>query len=146
MDIRALTPAFAVSPQITPEDIPAIAAAGFRTILCNRPDEEIPPPMHAEAVRAAAETAGIAFVCVPLASRDMTPADVRANRDAIAGAEGPVLAYCASGTRSTVAWMFGNAGSQPADELVAAAERAGYPLGNLRDQLDHIGALVRKAS
>ena len=143
MDIRALTQTFAVSPQIRPDDVPAIARAGYRTILCNRPDEEVPDPMRAEAVRAAAEAAGIAFVSVPLSSREMTPADIRDNRDAIAASVGPVLAYCASGTRSTVAWMFGAAGSLPTDDLVGAAERAGYPLGHLRDQLDRIGAFVR---
>jgi uncharacterized protein (TIGR01244 family) len=98
--------------------------------------------MGAQAVREAAEAAGIAFVAIPLAAGTMMPADIRANRDAIAAAEGPVLAYCASGTRSTVAWMFGSAGSVPAEDLVRAAVQAGYPLGYLRGQLDSVAGLI----
>ncbi len=136
MEIRALTSEYAVTPQITIEDIPAILAAGYETIICNRPDEEVVADMRAAAIRAAAEAAGLTFVQIPLAQRDMTVQDIRQQRDAIQSAKGPTLAYCASGTRSTIVWMFGAASSVPVGDLVEAAMRAGYPLAALRPQLE----------
>ncbi|WP_068112154.1 TIGR01244 family sulfur transferase [Tropicimonas marinistellae] len=136
MDIRPLSETYAVSPQITPEDVPAIVAAGFRTIICNRPDDEIPPFLRAEMVRAAAEQVDLTFVDNPIDSRDVGREAVRLQRDAIANSDGPVLAYCASGTRSTVVWMFGAARSTAPDTLINAAMRAGYPLNHLREQLE----------
>ncbi|MDV7143509.1 TIGR01244 family sulfur transferase [Tropicimonas sp. TH_r6] len=140
MDIRALTDVYAVSPQITPEDIPAIAAAGFRRIICNRPDEEVVDGLRSEHVRLAAEAAGLEFVAIPLAQGDSFSSDIIRQRDAIADAEGPVLAYCASGTRSTIVWMFLSARSQPVGDLLECANRAGYPLAALRPQLEAAAA------
>src|SRR6056297_454993 len=99
MEIRRLTPAYAVSPQIAPEDLPRIAEAGYRTVICNRPDPEVPPELQAASIRAAAEAAGLAFLVNPVTHGGMTPAMVAAQANAIAA--GPALAYCASGTRST---------------------------------------------
>ena len=53
MDIRRLTPDYAVSPQIAPEDLAQIKAEGFTTVIDNRPDAEIPADLHASAMRAA---------------------------------------------------------------------------------------------
>ena len=55
MDIREITPRYSVSPQISAEDIPAIVAAGFTCVICNRPDGEIPPSHHASVIEAAAK-------------------------------------------------------------------------------------------
>lgn len=136
MDIRPLTETFAVSPQIGPEDAPAIAAAGFRTVICNRPDDEVLPGARSAMVRAAIEAAGLAFVDNPIAALGVSRADIRRQREAIDGSSGPVLAYCASGTRSTIAWMFAALDETAPDELIAIALRAGYPLSGLRQQLE----------
>ena len=66
MDIRPLTPDYAVSPQVDPEDFAAIAAAGYTTVINNRPCEEIPPSHQADVMRDAAEAAGLTFVVLPL--------------------------------------------------------------------------------
>ena len=132
MDIRPLTDAYAVSPQISPEDVPAIAAAGFRTVICNRPDVEVPPELRADAVGAAAMDAGLAFVVLPLTHDTLRGF---AEEQARAASDGPTLAYCASGTRSTVVWAIGQAGAMPADEIVERAARAGYDLSPLRPEL-----------
>ena len=50
MDIRPLSPSYAVSPQIAPADLPAIKAAGYVTIIDNRPDSEIPGDLHTEVI------------------------------------------------------------------------------------------------
>ena len=137
MDIRALTPTYAVSPQIDPEDVPAIAAAGYRTILCNRPDMEVPPSHRADAVRAAAEAAGLTFVENPFTNGMLTEAIVESQARAIGGEGGPVLAYCASGTRSTILWLLVSAmEGGDIDAALEAAGRAGYMLDGMRPQLE----------
>jgi len=136
MDIRKLSDTFHVSPQIAAEDIPAIAAIGIRRIICNRPDFEVPPSHQAAAIRSAAEAAGLSFVEVPLTHQTMTPDNTDRQVALQDDAGGPVLAYCASGTRSTVAWALGSAADLGVDAVLGAARDAGYDLGNLRPTLE----------
>jgi len=142
MDIRELTPTYAVSPQILPEDLSAIAAAGYTTILCNRPDGEIPQEICANEMRAAAEALGLRFVINPLVHGAMTAEIIALQRDTISDG-GKTLAYCASGTRSTVCWMFGAAATEAPQTLLTQAAQAGYDLGALRPQLEAIAAQAR---
>lgn len=136
MDIRALTPTYAVSPQITPEDLAAIKAAGFVTVIDNRPDAEIPPAVQTAAMRAAVEAAGLAFVANPVIGGAITEQNVAAQRAAIEASSGPVFAYCASGNRSSVVWALAHAGKVPAGDLIATAAQFGYDLEWLRPMLD----------
>lgn len=138
MDIRALTPAYAVSPQIEPSDLPAIKAAGFTTVIDNRPDGEIPPHLHTEEMRRAAESLGLAFVANPVIGGALTMDNVTAQRAAIDGATGPVFAYCASGNRSSVVWALAHAGRMPADDLIGIPARFGYQLEHLRPTLEQL--------
>ena len=140
MDIRPLSDAYAVSPQITPADVPAIAAAGYTTVICNRPDAENPPDLAADALRAAVEAAGLRFVDNPFNAMTLAPEHVAAQGAALEGAQGPVLAYCASGNRSSVVWALAQAGRQPADALIGAAARHGYQLEGLRAQIEALAA------
>lgn len=136
MEIRPLTDRYAVSPQIAAEDVAAAKEAGFTAIICNRPDEEVPPGLQAADIRAAAEAAGLAFVENPITHGGMPPETVELQRSTIDAAPGPVLAYCASGTRSTVVWMFGAAPVEAPDTLLSAARAQGYALDMLRPQLE----------
>lgn len=136
MDIRAITPDYAVSPQIEPGDLPAIKAAGYVTVIDNRPDGEIPPHLHTDAMRQAAEALGLVFVANPVIGGAMTMDNVTAQGAAIAASDGPVFAYCASGNRSSVVWALANAGNRPADELVGLPARFGYQLDHLRPQIE----------
>jgi uncharacterized protein (TIGR01244 family) len=138
MDIRALTPAYAVSPQIDPEDLPAIKAAGYVTIIDNRPDGEIPPDLHTEVMRGAAESLGLTFVANPVIGGALTMDNVEAQRAAIAASTGPVFAYCASGNRSSVVWALAHAGQMPTDDLIGIPARFGYNLEHLRPTLDSL--------
>jgi uncharacterized protein (TIGR01244 family) len=140
MDIRPLTPTYAVSPQISPEDLPLIAEAGFSTVICNRPDAENPPEWQAAAMAEAAAAAGLQFHNLPLTHQTMTPENVARQRDLIDAASGPVLAYCASGTRSSVIWSLGQAGHLSTDQILAATAQAGYQLDQLRPALDAMAA------
>lgn len=136
MDIRPLTPDYAVSPQIDPVDMAAIKAAGYVMVIDNRPDAEIPPSHHTDAMAAAAKAAGLAFVANPVIGGALTMENVEAQANAIATANGPVFAYCASGNRSSIVWALSNAGKMPTDDLIGIPARFGYNLEGLRGQLD----------
>lgn len=100
MTIKTLTPALGVSPQIAPANVAALAASGFRAIICNRPDGEEPDQPPAAAVAAAAEANGLRFVHIPVVSGAIEESDAAAMARALAELPGPVLAYCRSGARS----------------------------------------------
>ena len=135
MDIRAITPDYAVSPQIEPGDLAAIKAAGYVTVIDNRPDGEIPPHLHTDTLRKAAEAMGLTFVANPVIGGAMTMDNVTAQGAAIAGSPGPVFAYCASGNRSSVVWALSQAGKLSEDDLVGLPARFGYQLDHLRPQI-----------
>ena len=136
MDIRAITPDYAVSPQIEPGDLPAIKAAGYVTVIDNRPDGEIPPHLHAAEMRKAAEALGLVFIENPVIGGQLTMDNVTSQGAAIATSTGPVFAYCASGNRSSVVWALAHAGKRPADELIGLPARFGYQLEHLRAQIE----------
>ena len=138
MDIRPLSETFAVSPQIAPEDLAAIKAAGFTTLVCNRPDAEVPPGLQADDVRRAAEAAGLKFVINPLSHGALTMDHIETQGRALGESDGPVLAYCASGNRSSILWALSQAGRVPTDDLVEAGARAGYNLEVVRPQIDQL--------
>ena len=135
MDIRQLTPRYFVSPQIDPGDMPALKEAGITCILCNRPDTEVPPSHQAAAIRAAAEDAGLRFAEQPLTHQTMVPDIIAQNRALGADTDDVVLAYCASGTRSTIAWGLGQAGQMGAEAIINAAHNGGYDLSNMAEVL-----------
>ncbi|MCL4189200.1 MAG: TIGR01244 family phosphatase [Rhodobacteraceae bacterium] len=136
MDIRHLTPVYAVSPQIAPSDAAELKARGFVTVICNRPDAEVPPGQRAADIRAAVEAQGMTFVDVPVVHSALTMEVVHTHGAAIDAAAGPVLAYCASGNRSSIVWALHMAGRQDAEALIGAAARAGYNLAGLRPRLE----------
>ena len=140
MDIRKITDRYFVSPQIAPEDAEAIKAAGITRVICNRPDIEVPSDFQADAVGDAMRAAGLEFEVLPLTHQTMTPENIARQRAMSESAEGPVLAYCASGTRSTVIWALGQAGSMDTGTILQMAAQGGYDLGGLRGTLDAIAA------
>jgi uncharacterized protein (TIGR01244 family) len=136
MDMRQITPRFFAAPQISPEDMPQIAAAGIKRIICNRPDIEVPPSHQIKAIEASALQAGLEFAARPLTHHTMTPDVIAENYHLMTDCDGPVLAYCASGTRSTIAWALAAAREMSADDIISAARAGGYDLSNLRPTLE----------
>ena len=126
---RQVTDAFQDSPQITPEEARAAAAAGVKLIINNRPDDEVEGQPKSADIEAAARAAGAEFIRIPIVGRP-TPEQAMAQAEAVAGAQGPVLAFCRSGTRSITAWALGEAArGRDRSELVSLAAGAGYDLG-----------------
>lgn len=140
MDIREITPTYSVSPQIAVEDLPALREAGYSMIIDNRPDGEIPGPLQTEEMRAAAEAAGLKFVANPVIGGAITMENVTAQGEVIATEAGRILAYCASGNRSSVVWALSQAGLRPTDELIALPSRHGYNMEMWRDQIETLAS------
>ncbi len=101
MEYRQISEDYSVSGQIQPEDVAAIKAAGFKSVICNRPDEEQPGQPSAGTVKAAVEAAGLAFRYIPVISGQMTAENVEDQAEALDELDGPVFAYCRSGARCT---------------------------------------------
>lgn len=105
MEYRQITDDYSVSGQITPDEVAAIKAAGFKSVICNRPDDEQAGQPTADSVKAAVEAAGLGFRYIPVISGQMTGDNVADMADALDEMDGPVFAYCRSGTRCTNLYM-----------------------------------------
>ncbi|KIC42014.1 hypothetical protein RA27_00975 [Ruegeria sp. ANG-R] len=138
MEIRPITPRYAVSPQISVEDVPAIAEAGFVKVICNRPNTEVPPDQQSDAIGQAVRDAGMEYEVLELTHQTMTPENVALQRDLAESCGGPVLAYCASGTRCSVVWALGQCNRLSTDEILDATGKAGYALDGLRPALEQL--------
>ena len=130
-DFRRVNDRLSVSPQITPADVAEAKARGFTTIVNNRPDGEAPDQPPAAEIEAAAKAAGLDYVHIPVRGMP-TPEQVEATRAAILNSEGPVLAFCRTGTRCINTWSIGErlAGGDR-DELVRVGQAAGYDLSQV---------------
>ncbi|GAB4382361.1 bifunctional protein tyrosine phosphatase family protein/NAD(P)/FAD-dependent oxidoreductase [Albidovulum sp.] len=140
MDIRKITDDISVSPQITAADLPAIAKAGFRAIICNRPDGEgADQPGFAE-IREAATKQGLQAAYVPVQSGMVTDADVDAFAEALKDLPRPVLGYCRTGTRSATLWSLNQARARrPLPEILAATRAAGYDMAGVARRIANGG-------
>lgn len=139
MELKKITEKVTVSPQIRPEDIPEIAAAGFRAIICNRPDGEGADQPSFEEVEAAAKAAGIEARYVPIQSGMVKDEDVAAFSAALNDLHRPVLAYCRTGTRSATLWSFHEAKKRPMAEILAATKAAGYDMNGVARRIANGG-------
>ena len=129
------------SPQIGLAEVEQAREQGIALIINNRPEDESPDQTPGPAIEAAARAAGIDYVAIPVTHAGFSEPQVVAMAAALERAQGPVLAYCRSGTRSTLLWSLARAskGADP-DELSAAAAQAGYDLGPVRALLDMLAA------
>ena len=131
MDIKDINKRISVSPQITAADVKAIADAGFRAIICNRPDGEGADQPTFEEIDTAAKSAGLETLYLPIVSGKVEDADAAKFGDALDALPGPVLAYCRTGTRSATLWSLSQAKSLPVSDILAATKSAGYDMGGV---------------
>jgi len=129
-----------VAGQLGEADLAEAASQGFRRVINNRPDGEALDQPPGAAIAQAAQAAGLDYVAIPVAGGFAMP-QVEAMAEALASADGPVIAFCRSGTRSTHLWALASAyrGGDP-DAIVAAAAAAGYDVGPLLPTLRQLSA------
>ena len=136
----ALAPGLFVSPQISRQDILAAAAAGVQTIICNRPDGEEPGQPDFETVRGWLQAAGIEnVVYLPVTMDSINDQLLEEFRETVAKSPAPILAYCRSGTRSTLMWALNQAKlGVETNSLIKAAELVGIDLSGARERIEAV--------
>jgi len=132
---KRLSNRLSVTPQIDPADMRELAAAGFRSVISNRPDGEEPDQPDWATIERAARDAGMEARHIPVTPDAIT--DDHASRFAAALEElpGPIVAFCRTGKRSATLWALSEAGRLSADAIVRTAGDAGYDLSPLRQRL-----------
>jgi uncharacterized protein (TIGR01244 family) len=143
-DFRQITDEFWASPQIALDEVAEAKARGFVLIVNNRPEGESDDQTPGATIEAATRSAGMDYVAIPVTHAGFSEEQVKAMAKAIEGAEGPMLAYCRSGTRSTLLWSLAQAslGRDP-DALAEQAARGGYDLASIRPLLDMLASRAK---
>ncbi|SEJ36812.1 TIGR01244 family sulfur transferase [Frateuria terrea] len=135
MHIRKLTDEVSVSPQILPGELADLAAAGFRSVINNRPDGEVDEQPDSAAMAASAAAHGLAYRYIPVVPGHYEPEVIDAMAQALDELPAPVLAFCRTGTRSTSLWALQAARGTEPEALVKVAGDAGYDLAALAPRL-----------
>lgn len=138
---RALDDRIMVSPQIGVDAVAEAKARGVTLIINNRPEGESADQVPGAEIEAAARAAGIDYVAIPVTHAGFSEMQVEAMRAALEKADGPVLAYCRSGTRSTLLWALAQSAlGEPPAVLAEKAAGAGYDLAPVATLMDILRA------
>ena len=134
---KTLSDTMLASPQITPDQVAEAARQGVTLIVNNRPEAEAPDQPAGSVIEAAARDAGIGYVAIPVTHAGFSLPQVEMMKDALAENDGKALAFCRSGTRSTLLWALARTheGADP-DEIAEAAQEAGYDVSPVRSIMD----------
>ena len=127
MPIFKLSESLSVAAQITPKDVPNIAAQGFTTVVCNRPDGEVPDQASMDEIEAACNAAGLLFVRYPVNAMNFPGADLDGLGELFDDPSQSVLAYCRTGTRCANLWV-ATRSDQDTPEAIKVARDIGFDL------------------
>lgn len=138
---RRLTDQMLVSEQIDVPSVAVAAAHGVTLIVNNRPEDEAPDQTPGAEIEAAAKAAGIGYIAIPVTHSGFSQPQVAAMAEALENAQGDVLAYCRSGSRSAHLWALAEcaAGGDP-DSLINMAAKAGFDISAIRPLMDMVRA------
>lgn len=132
MDLKRISPFFTASPQLSVADIGTAASQGYKAIINNRPDGESDDQPASSEIEAAARAQGLGYRHIPVTGGQICEADIEAVTSALTELNGPVLAYCRTGTRSVTLWALSEARHMDAEALIKAAGGAGYDISGQR--------------
>jgi sulfide:quinone oxidoreductase len=135
MPFKHLTPTLSVSPQLSVADVAEAAKEGFRAIIDNRPDGEEGGQISAAEMEKLAADQSMGFAHIPVVSGSVDDESVEKMADALDRLDGPVLAYCRTGTRSATLWALTQSGSADPDDILSITRDAGYDLTQLKPRL-----------
>jgi sulfide:quinone oxidoreductase len=131
MQLNKIIDDYVVSEQVTVDDIQTIKDAGFKTIFCNRPDNEEINQVTVESIKNAAVENGLKFIHQPVIGGQITQVDVDQFSEYFDASEKPIFAYCRTGTRSSMLWALSESGKRPVEDILRLTSKAGYNLNNL---------------
>lgn len=136
-ELKAEGEHFCFTAQIRAEDVAGIAAAGFRSIVCNRPDSE-EGAVESSKIESAAQAAGLQFVYMPVLFTTLGPKDGLEFGRLLDSLPGPTLAYCRTGRRCAALWAFARVGKLGLDQTLSIARASGNDLEELRSRLSQV--------
>lgn len=136
MDMKTVTANFSVADQVTEADLITLKAAGFNTLICNRPDNEAPEQPNAACLAERARSLGLTWHWLPITPGQFSDDSIAEFKHILSAGEAPVLAFCRTGTRSISLWALSQASKTPTAELLQQARAAGYDLSTLAPLLD----------
>ncbi|MEY4285431.1 MAG: TIGR01244 family phosphatase [Betaproteobacteria bacterium] len=137
METQFLTPELSVAAQISVADLAGLAQAGFKSIICNRPDGEAADQTAFDDIAKAAVALGLHARFLPAETGKVSDEQGAAFGKLMDELPKPILAYCRSGMRSTTLWALASAGKLPLPSILNAAERAGYDLNGLAHRISN---------
>lgn len=138
---RRLTDSILASPQISRDDLAEAKALGVALVINNRPEGESDDQVPGSEIEAAARALGMDYIAIPVTHAGFSGPQVEAMAAAVAKSEGKVLAYCRSGTRSTLLWALAQASAgADLEEVTAQAAAAGYDVTPVRPLMDMLKA------
>ena len=128
MDIKTLTPELSVAAQVGSADLPAVAQAGFRSVICNRPDGESSDQPNYSELEREAQVLGLQIRYLPAESGKVTDEQGAAFGRLMTQLPKPVLAFCRTGMRSTTMWALSQSAQMPLPQIIEKAAQAGFDL------------------
>jgi sulfide:quinone oxidoreductase len=131
MESNRITETLSVGPQITTADLAEIKQAGFRSIICNRPDGEAGDQPSFEEIEAAAKEQGLEARHQPVVSGKVQDDDADAFGDLFESLPKPVLAFCRTGTRSATLWALSEGARRPLPDILQRTQAAGYDMNGV---------------
>ncbi len=140
MEIKKVDSDISVSPQISPADVPEIAKAGYKTIICNRPDGEGNDQPLFHEIEEAAQKAGLICHYLPVESGKVSDDDAEKFGQLFAAVPKPALAFCRSGTRSVTLWALSQKGDIKLPDILQKAKTAGYDMHGVVRRIANNGA------
>ncbi len=145
MDIKKVDKELSVSPQIAPSDLQALAEAGFKAVICNRPDGEGNDQPLFHEIEEAAQAAGLSAHYLPVETGKVGDEDAEHFGELLDSLPKPVLAYCRSGTRSVTLWSLSRGGKLPLPDILSASSDAGYDMSGVVRRIANQGRTPTEA-
>ena len=140
MEIKKISPFLHVSSQLSVEDIGIAAAQGIKSIINNRPEGEAEDQPPNSDLEAAAQRYSLAYQHIPVTAGKLSDENIVQFKAAMESLQGPVLAFCRTGTRSTTLWALSEAPHLDVDTILSTAHAVGYDLKELRPRLEQAAA------
>ena len=142
MQIKSLDTQFSIADAVYPQDLAAVKAAGFNSLICHRQPGEADDHADAAQLAAAAEAAGLGWREIPVTPGEYTDEALASFKQAVAELPAPYLVFCRSGRRAACMWALHHAcevgGS--CDDLLGKAQAAGHDLSDLAERMAQVQA------
>lgn len=135
-DVKKINERLSVATQIRCSELRDIANQGYKTIINNRPDNEEPNQPTSESLAKDAKRFGLAYFPLPVTGDNITDDQVEQFDNIVENQNGPVLAFCRTGTRCASLWALSEADNSTTESILKTAQRAGYDLAALKPRID----------